>query len=332
MKTDTGNGINDALDNYISQKHYRLVNSVLFYKDGKLLAERYYNKFTKESRNNIKSVWKSIISICAGICLSKGFIKSFDEPVSNYIPLFDGSRHPYHQMLKIKHLLTMTSGIYWNGGIHYHCPMLVQCLRSGNITEYISDIYMKDLPGSSLVYKEWDIMLASEVIHKASGMNTYDLCDKYLYQPLGIQSGRWFTSQDGICYTIPGNNFPGTDGDAEEAKSDLCARDMAKIGFIMLNQGTYNEIKILPEETARLLITPASTILGSKPSKDTKWLEDYGMFWWLGNGCYSAKGFGGQQITIIPDKNIVCVIQAKATASGKIYDDLLPFIMEYYGI
>ena len=40
------------------------------------------------------------------------------------------------------------------------------------------------------------------------------------------------------------------------------------------------------------------------------------------------KGFGGQQITIIPDKNIVCVIQAKATASGKIYDDLLPFIME----
>ena len=107
---------------------------------------------------------------------------------------------------------------------------------------------------------------------------------------------------------------------------------MAKAGFLMLNQGTYNGIKILPEETARLLITPASTILGSKPSKNTKWLEDYGMFWWLGSGCYSAKGFGGQQITIIPDKNIVCVIQAKATASGKIYDDLLPFIMEYYGI
>ena len=67
MKTDTGNGINDAIDNYIYQKHYRLVNSVLFYKDGELLAERYYNKFTKESRNNIKSVWKSIISICVGI-------------------------------------------------------------------------------------------------------------------------------------------------------------------------------------------------------------------------------------------------------------------------
>ncbi len=332
MKTNNGNGINDALDGYISQKHYRLVNSVLFYKDGELLAEQYYNKFTKESRNNIKSVWKSIIAICVGICLNEGFIKSLDEPVSNYIPVFDGRCHPYHQMLKIKHLLTMTSGIYWNGGVHYHCPMMAQCLRSGNIIEYISDIYMKDLPGSSLVYKEWDIILASEVIHKASGINTYSLCNKYLYQPLGIKSGRWFTSPDGICYTIPGNNFSGTNGDTEEAKSDLCARDMAKIGFIMLNQGTYNGNKILPEETARQLITPASTILGSKPSKDTEWHDDYGMFWWLGNGCYSANGFGGQRITIIPDKNIVCVIQAKPTASGKSYDDLLPFIMKYYGI
>lgn len=332
MKINTGNGINNALDSYILQKHYRLVNSVLLYKDGELLIERYYNKFTKESRNNLKSVWKSIIAICAGICLSEGFIKSFDEPVSNYIPVFDGSRHPYHQILKIKHLLTMTSGIYWNGGIHYHCPMVTQCLRSGNITEYISDIYMKELPGNTLVYKEWDVILASEVIHKASGMNAYDLCNKYLYKPLGIQSGRWFTAPDGTCYTIPGNNFPGTDGDIEESKSDLSARDMAKIGFIMLNQGIYNGKRILPEETARQIITSASTILGNKTAKGTKWLQDYGMFWWLGNGCYSANGFGGQRITIIPDKNIVYVIQAKPTSSGKSYDDLLPFILEYYGL
>lgn len=320
--------ITDELQNYILQNHYRLLNSILFYKDGKLLIEQYYNKFTKESRNNLKSIWKSIIAICACICLDKGFIKNFDEPVSNYLPVFDGSHNPYHKMLKIKHILTMTSGIYWNGGIHYHCPMVSQCLRSGNIIEYISDIYMQDVPGNVLTYKEWDIMLASALVQKASGMNTYDFCNKYLYNPLGIKSGRWFTSPDGLCYTIPGNNYKGTDGDLEEAKSDLCARDMAKPGFLMLNKGIYNNQQIVTKELIKQLTIPAHKILGHKILQDTKWIQGYGMFWWLSGGCYSANGFGGQRITVIPDKNIIFVLQAKPTASGKSYDDLLSFIME----
>ena len=101
MKPDTDYNIINELDNYITQKHYRLVNSVLIYKNEEILVERYYNKFNKESRNNLKSVWKSIIAICAGICLDKGYIKSLNDPVSDYIPIFDGSCHPYHKMLKI---------------------------------------------------------------------------------------------------------------------------------------------------------------------------------------------------------------------------------------
>ena len=329
MKPDTDYNIINELDNYITQMHYRLVNSVLIYKNEEILVERYYNKFNKESRNNLKSVWKSIIAICAGICLDKGYIKSLNDPVSDYIPIFDGSCHPYHKMLKIKHLLTMTSGIYWNGGIHYHCPMIIQCMRSGNITEYISDIYMKDIPGTVFVYKEWDVLLASVLIQKASGMNTYDFCNEYLYKPLNIKSCRWFTSPDGVCYTIPGNNYNGTDGNAEEAKSDLSARDMAKIGILMLNRGIYNGNRIISQNLAEQITTPSEKILGQKIQDNTKWGNKYGMFWWLGDNWYAAHGFGGQRITVIPDKNIICVIQAKPTASGKNYDDLLSYIIKF---
>lgn len=111
MKQDIYQNIISELDNYITRKHYRLVNSILLYKNEKILIEKYYNKFTKESTNNLKSVWKSIIAICAGICLDKGYIKSLNDQVSDYIPIFDGSCHLYHKMLKVKHLLTMTSGI-----------------------------------------------------------------------------------------------------------------------------------------------------------------------------------------------------------------------------
>ena len=69
-------------------------------------------------------------------------------------------------------------------------------------------------------------------------MNTYDFCNEYLYKPLNIKSCRWFTSPDGVCYTIPGNNYNGTDGNAEEAKSDLSARDMAKIRYFNVKQAS----------------------------------------------------------------------------------------------
>ena len=55
---------------------YRLLNSVVVYQNNELVFEAYYNNYTENSRNNIKSIWKSILSVCAGICLDKGFINS----------------------------------------------------------------------------------------------------------------------------------------------------------------------------------------------------------------------------------------------------------------
>lgn len=316
MKLNIDDQVTAKLDDFIAQRHYRLVNSVFLWRDGEVLAERYYNKYTEESRNHIKSVWKSILAVCAGICMDKGYIKGMEQPLSDFLPEFDGSREPYHKMLKLRHIFTMTSGIYWNGGIHYHCPMLMQCARSGNMVDYISDIHMENIPGNVYVYKEWDAILASAVLGKATGMNAYDFCQKYLYGPLAIKSGRWFTAPDGISYTIPGNNFKGVDGEAEETESDLSVRDMAKIGMLFLNRGMYDGKQIVSEEFVQQAVTPLDCNAG------------YGMFWWLGSGWYGCRGFGGQEVTVVPDKNIVFAMQAKATPSGKHYDDVLPFLLE----
>ncbi len=79
------------VDEYIKQKHYRLVNSVVVYKDNNLILERYYNNRNETSRNNIKSIWKSIVSICIGICLDKGYIKSLGTPVADYLEVFNST-------------------------------------------------------------------------------------------------------------------------------------------------------------------------------------------------------------------------------------------------
>lgn len=43
--------VSEEIDRYIVEKRYRLVNSVIFWQEGELLAENYYNGFTSESRN-----------------------------------------------------------------------------------------------------------------------------------------------------------------------------------------------------------------------------------------------------------------------------------------
>ena len=107
----------NRLDDYVIEHRYRLINSIVVYENDELVFERYYNKFTQDSRNQIKSVWKSILSLTLGICLDKGIIRSIDDPVWRYLPSFNEDIHPYHKRMTIRHLLTMSSGIYWNGGV-----------------------------------------------------------------------------------------------------------------------------------------------------------------------------------------------------------------------
>lgn len=294
------------IDDYIKQKRYRLVNSVLVYKHSELVFERYYNKFNEDSRNNIKSIWKSIISICTGICLDRGYIKSLEEPICNYLQEFNQNIHPYHKLITVGHLLTMTSGIYWNGGIHYHCPMLEQLFRSKDWLNHMADIAMADVPGTKHVYKEWDVILLSAIIRKATGMNTYDFCYQNLYQPLEIQSGEWPVSTCGISYTIIAG---------KEENSDLSARDLAKIGLLFSNKGVWKGERIISEEYIKQAVTP------------TEQDKNYGFLWWLFDGGYACRGYGGQEVNVLPNQNLVAVIQAKPTPQSKSYSDIFTEIV-----
>ena len=120
----------EEINGYIGRKRYRLINSVLFWQDSEILAENYYNGFTAHSRNVLRSVAKSIMSLAAGIALDRGLLPGLDTPAADYIPVLREGRDPLHPLITVRHLLTMTSGIYWNGGFHYHCPVMERMRRS----------------------------------------------------------------------------------------------------------------------------------------------------------------------------------------------------------
>lgn len=299
----------EEIDAFIKGKHHRLINSVLVYRNGEIAAECYYNGFTKNSRNSIKSICKSITSVCAGICLDQGYIQDLNVPIFHYLPQFNGENDPMHRQITIKHLLTMSSGIYWNGGVHYHCPMLAQMRYSKSWVDYIADTAMKFHPGSRYIYKEFDLILLGALLEKAIGGELFDFLNENLYQPLGIQSDRWWKSRCDVPYSVAlGDEGP------EEQQSSLTARDLLRIGQLYLQNGVYNGKQIISERYIKECTSPSRSEKG------------YGYMWWLGDDWYGCRGFGGQNITVFPKQNAIFVMQATPTPRGMSYYDVFEYV------
>ncbi|MBD5531603.1 MAG: serine hydrolase [Lachnospiraceae bacterium] len=298
------------IDDFIKRKRYRQVNSVLVYRDGEILAESYYNGFTKESRNVIKSVAKSVMSICAGIALDKGLLASLDEPICRYISQFDEGRDPLHSAITVRHLLTMTSGIYWNGGVHYHCPMMTQMRKSGDWISHIADCVVSDMPGTKYCYKEWDVILLAKVLDAVCG-DFYDFLKENLYDPLEISSERWYRTPCGVYYSVAEG-----DEESEERRSSLTAQEMLRLGKLFLDGGVCNGKRVVSEAYIRQAVAASECN------------EGYGYLWWRSDDRYGCRGFGGQSITVVPEKRAVVVTQATPTARGMAYFDLVEYCLQ----
>lgn len=302
--------IERKIDEYIVSHRHLQINSVLVYKDGRILAGRYYNGFNENSKHVIMSVAKSIMSVCMGIALDKGLLESLDKPVYKYISEFAEGREPLHRMIKIKHLLTMTSGIFWNGGIHYHCPMMKQLRKSGDWISHIADCAVADIPGKKYNYKEWDVILLAKILDKVCG-DMFDFLNENLFIPLDIESERWYRSPCGVYYSV------GNDAEEDnETKFKMTAKDMLKIGRLFLDGGMFGGERIISESYIEQALTPL------------KCNPNYGYLWWIWDGEYGCRGFAGQSITVIPKEKMIVVIQAALTARGQGYDDVVQYCKE----
>lgn len=313
--------IEQKIDEFVRQKHYRQLNSIIIWQENGMFVKRYYNHFQETSKNVIKSVAKSIMSIAVGIALDRNLIESLDEPIYQYIPQLAEGREPFHKAIRLRHLLTMTSGIYWNGGIHYHCPMMTQLRRCDDWLSHIADCAMTEVPGTKWVYKEWDIILLAKVLDAVCG-DMYDFLNENLYQPLEIISDRWYRTPCGVYYSVGDGREDDKNsvGSKTENCSNLSALDMLKIGQLFLNNGLYKDQRIISEDYVKQAVSPVI--------QNAEYGLDYGYLWWLGENWYGCRGFGGQSITVVPEKRRIIVTQATPTARGMGYHDLIGWCIE----
>jgi CubicO group peptidase (beta-lactamase class C family) len=147
-------------------------------------------------------------------------------------------------------------------------------------------------PGETFVYNTGGSHLLSVILTEVTGQDTAEYAEEKLFEPLGIEPGRWQRSPQGET-----NGGFGL---------ELRARDMAKLGYLYLNLGRWDGEQIVPEDYVR-----ASTTWQSAGDATGGWAA-YGYQWWVtataaGYPAYFALGYGGQHIFVVPDLDLVVV-------------------------
>lgn len=262
---------------------YPNVLSFAIMKDSKVIYEQYYRQSSREDIRGVASVSKSILSAIFGIAIAQGLIKDENERVLDFFPeCLNADSDPNILRLRIKHLLTMTSGIYYLRLAADSQPLVERRKKSENWIWYMLNLPIKHPDLKTFCYSNFDADLCAAILHKCVKMDLYDYANQYLFTPLDMKVPRW-------KYEDPNGLIPET--------FQMNTLDMLKIGDLFLQEGTWKQREIISKEW----IKKATTDYGNH----------YGYFWWIDKNMYFASGAGGSCILVWPHEKVVMAAQCK---------------------
>ncbi|MCP4021902.1 MAG: serine hydrolase [Desulfobacteraceae bacterium] len=304
----------DMLD-FISKKKFA-IDSITIVRNGYIVTDAYLNPLFKPGDKHIlHSCTKSITSALMGIGIEKGLIKGVDQRVVDFFPEKTfANMNDEKKAITVEHLLTMSHGIRAMDSFLYRWQGLIKMRKQEDWVQFILDQPMDQAPGQSFDYSNMSSFLLSAIINKQADTSTLNFAFEYLFEPLGISDVVWPQSPKGI-HTGWGGMW-------------LTPHDMAKIGWLYLNNGKWENRQVVPAQWVKDSIKKYTYPKAVRKvyGKDGKvlfsksvwvWLayrlgwsigDGYGYQWWIDeSGIYSAIGYAGQYILIVPHKNLVAV-------------------------
>jgi CubicO group peptidase (beta-lactamase class C family) len=277
------------------------IHSLLIARHGVLVLEAYFPPFNRQTPHNLYSCTKSVTSALVGAALQDGLVSSINTPVYTLFPnlSLDDERK---KSILVSHLLSMSSGLEWMEPLRSGLNDNWYILDSEFPAQYFFDRALAAEPGTVFNYNSGGSHLLSVILQDAAGETTASYATRRLFTPLGISHSEW--NQDANGYTTGGTGLA------------LTSRDLLKFGQLYLQQGSWKGDPLLPDqwvrESTKAQIAVAEGI-------------GYGYQWWVRpSGIYNALGWGGQQVIVIPQLDMVVVFTAGLRdASWNSYDRLL---------
>lgn len=286
----------DALD-YV-RDHQTPIHSLTIVRNGHVVLDAYFWPFQAGQLHDLASVTKSVTSTLAGIAIGSQALE-LQQPLTS---IFDQRRisnlEERKERVTIEHLLTMTSGLDCDAGRGE--ITLSQMRKSTDWTQFMLDLPMRDEPGSRFVYCSGGMHLLSAAITEATGLSALNFARGELFGPLGIGNAAWPADAQGVSYGW---------GDLH-----LEPLDMAKLGYLWLNNGRWEDRQLVPQAWMRAAVQ-AQPQLARNGQR-----YGYGLWFYPDRQppLFEAEGRGGQRISVTPEKDVVVVFTGGEFEPGDI--------------
>lgn len=307
-----------ALDKIFAEpdpKHLKRTRAAVVVYDGRILAERYADGITKDTRLISWSVAKSITNALAGILAGQGKL-NIKDPAP--VPEWRSPDDPRHA-ITTDMLLRMSGGQEWYEAYAEHpvSDVNLMLFTKPDMAAFAAAKPLAVPPDTKWEYSTGTTMIINRIIRQAIEKEEeyWAFPRRELFNKIGMRSAVWGTDATG---SFIGSSY-----------LYATARDYARFGLLFLNDGVWQGERILPEGWVAYTTTPAPAAPKGQ----------YGAHFWLNRGktsdpasrkypqlppdSFFAMGYQGQTIAIIPSHKLVIV------RLGMTYDDnwgMEPFI------
>ncbi len=237
----------EALTAALEYARPRMTQEIAVYRHGYLVDARRWFAGEDEMFEGW-SMSKSVTAMATGRAATLGLLHVNDK-VGEYVPEADAE----HAEIRIRDLLTMTSGLHWNLYRDYNIAM------ADRVEDALS-LPIDHKPGTFFEYGQSPVALLAKVVGNAAGVDFQDFVQAELLGPIGIQRDEWTWLRDSA-------------GNSEGYRGfNTTVDNFAKLGYLMLHGGCWDGEAILDPRFVRAALTPSKTNPG------------YGYLFWLNRG------------------------------------------------
>ena len=266
---------------------------------------------------DLASLTKVIATTTSAMILEETGKLDLNRPVRDYLPELDA---PDKAGITVRMLLTHT------GGLEAYAPLYRQARGQA---EYLKEINARPLasaPGTQTVYSDWDMVLLQAVIERVAGMSLDNFADGHLFKPVGMSDTRFHPDTNDRAYRrriapttsdeLRGGPLQGTVHDANawamggvsgHAGLFSTARDVAAFAQLLLDGGTYANVRIVSPQT----IARWTSRQGPGTSRALGWdtpapASSAGRY--FSPRSFGHTGFTGTSLWIDPERGVFVVL------------------------
>ncbi|MCC2605927.1 serine hydrolase domain-containing protein [Planctobacterium marinum] len=274
--------------------------SLLVLKQGRLLAEQYFNGYTAQQLLHVRSVTKTVIALLTGIAIDDGLL-SLDSTLGEFFLDEYDFGDVDAESVTVAQLLTMTSGFEWDES---GATLYIEWAQSEEPVEFLLSRELTSTPGDTFTYNSAAVHVLGVIVSKVTESTLRDFAMERLFAPMGINSIRWEILAD--------SRYNGGAG------LELRPIDQAKLGLLIQNNGSYTGLdgsvtQVVPELWVTEMKQEHVALSGTYSALEYR---GYGYLNWLGTSSVLAEsdadyelawGWGGQFILTHPASDMVLI-------------------------